>query len=228
MDPTLSPSAKVAAVPPRATEPGPASPRRRWAAVLAAVALPVTMLAPWYTLRVSARGLSGRHGFVQQLTGWDALSGAGIICLIVAVCVCSLVLVRAASVVSGLGAEARRAARARVDGALIAGGGLLCVIALLWTSVAPPAATTGAVAVSAHTGLRWGVLLALGVAALLTAVGVQIVASAGRRLREVRTGWWAATDEGQPAPGRSTNENSALSTPTIRIPSTISQRRRVM
>lgn len=220
----------LVARPDLATEAGPTSPRRRRAAVLLALALPATMLAPWYTLRVSARGLSGRHGFTQQLTGWEALSGAGIACLLVALCVCALVVVRALSPVSGLGVEGRRAARARIDGVLIAVGGLVCVAALLWTSVAPPATTQGAVAVDVDTGVRWGVLLALGVAGLLAAVGVQIMAAAGRTLRDLHRGPAASASRGsaQPAPGRSTNENSTLSTPTIRIPSTISQRRRVM
>jgi hypothetical protein len=221
-----------------APEPGPpaaaaatgsASPRRRRAAVLAAVALPITMLAPWYSLHVSAPGLSGRRGFAQQLTGWDALSGAAIVCLLVALAVCTLIAVRALLGVSGLGAEARRTARSRVDGVLIAAGGLLCVVMLVWTAVAPPATESGAVAVSTHTGVRWGVLLTLAVAGALTALGVQITAAAGRSLRDRRTkGPAESRSQAQPAPGRSTNENSALSTPTMSIPSTISQRRRVM
>jgi hypothetical protein len=230
-DLTPLPIRGVAAAPPDAATAtsASASPWRRRAAVLVALALPVTMLAPWYTLQVSARGVSERHGFAQPLTGWEALSDAGIACLLVAAGVCALILVRALGTVSGLGAERRRAARVRVDGALIAGAGLACVVALLWTAVAPPGTATGRVAVSIHTGLRWGILLALALALLLTALGVQIAAAAGRRLRDLRgQGASAARAPGQPAPGRSTNENSALSRPTIRIPSAISQRRRVM
>ncbi|MGH2908218.1 MAG: hypothetical protein ACRDK8_02840, partial [Solirubrobacteraceae bacterium] len=104
---------------------GSVSSSRRLTAVLAAIALPVTMLAPWYLLHVSARGLTGRHGFTQQLTGWEALSGAGIVCLVAASGICALILARALSRVSGLGADGRRAARARVDGALIAAAGLV-------------------------------------------------------------------------------------------------------
>jgi hypothetical protein len=198
-------------------------------AVPVALALPAAMLAPWYTLRVSARGLTGRHEFAQRLTGWEALSGAGIVCLIAAACVCALLLARSLSPVSGLGAESRRAARARVDGALIAAAGGACVAALLWTSAAPPATARGAVAVHVAAHPRWGVLLALGVAAILTAIGVQVTAAAGRRLRALR-GRQAAAQAGGAAqvPGRSTNEKSARSRPTIRIPSTISHRRRVM
>ena len=165
-------------------DPKPAPSRRRWAAVLAALALPVGMLTPWYALRVSAAGLSGRHAISQQLTGWQALSGAAIVCLIVAAGVCALILARALSHVTGLGAEARRAARARLDGGLIAAAGLLCVVALLWTAVAPPSEATGSIAVSAHTGARWGVLLTLAIAVALTALGVQIAAAAGRTLRD--------------------------------------------
>ncbi|HLI60401.1 MAG TPA: hypothetical protein VKV21_12125 [Solirubrobacteraceae bacterium] len=203
---------------------------RRWIAAPVALLLPATMLAPWYALRVSARGLSGRHDFVQQLTGWEALSGAGVVCLLATACVCALLLTRAVSPVSGLGAAGRRAARARVDGALIAVAGLACIAALLWTSTAPPGVATGAVPVEVAGHARWGVLLALGVGALLTAVGVQVTAAAGRALRDLRRnpGLGAGHAPGQPAPGRSTNENSALSRPTIRIPSAISQRRRVM
>lgn len=198
-------------------------------AVPVALALVAAMLAPWYTLRVSAQGLSGRHGFAQQLSGWEALSGAAVVCLIAAASVCALLLVRGLTPVSGLGAEGRRAARTRVDGVLIAVAGLACVVALLWTSISPPATPTGAVAVHVAGHARWGVLLALGVAVILTALGVQLTAAAGRSLRGLRTRQTAALGAPvQPAPGRSTNENSTLSTPTIRIPSTISQRRRVM
>jgi len=187
------------------------------------------MLAPWYSLRVSDRGRSGGDAFTQQLSGWDALSAAAIVCLIVAIGVCALIAVRSVHDVSGLGAEGRRAARARIDGGLIAGGGLVCVVTLLWTAVAPPAMAAGSPAAITHTTARSGVLLALVLAAALTAIGVQILAAAGRDLRDRRPGRsMTRRRPGQPAPGRSTNENSALSAPTIRIPSRISQRRRVM
>lgn len=207
-----------------ANEPGTA--RRRRAAVLAAVAMPISMLAPWYSLRVSGRGLPG---FAQQFTGWDELPAAAIVCLLVAVGVCALIMMRAALRVSGLGADGRRAARARIDGALIAGAGLLCVVMLLWTAVAPPALAPGAAAVSTHTSARWGVLLTLAFAGALTALGVQITAAAGRALRDRRPkGKAMPVVAPQAAPGRNTNENRALSTPTISIPSTMSQRRRVV
>jgi hypothetical protein len=194
--------------------------------VRAAIALPTSMLAPWYSLRVSARGL---HGFTQQFTGWDELSTAAVVCVIVAAGVCALVVARAILRVSGLGAEARRAAHARTDGALIAAGGLLCSVMLLWTAVAPPSMAAGAASVSAHTAAQWGVLLSLLAATLLTALGVQITAAAGRTLRDRRTRRPAEPlRAAQPAPGLSTNEKSALSTPTMSMPSTISQRRRVM
>ncbi len=194
--------------------------------MLAAVALPISMLAPWYSLRV---GTNGHHGFTQQFTGWDELSSAALVCLFVAVGVCALIGARTVLGVSGLGAYARRAARARIDGGLIAGAGLLCVVMLLWTAVAPPAVASGAAAVSTHTGTRWGVLLTLVLAALLTALGVQITAAAGRTLRDRPVRGQAIPLVGpQAAPGRSTNENSALSTPTMSIPRTMSQRRRVM
>lgn len=194
--------------------------------MLAAVAMPVSMLAPWYSLRVSGRGLPG---FSQQFTGWDELPAAAIVCLLVAVGVCALIMMRAALRVSGLGADGRRAARARIDGALIAAAGLLCVVMLLWTAVAPPAPAPGAAAVSTHTSARWGVLLTLACAGALTALGVQITAAAGRTLRDRRPKRKAMPLVApQAAPGRSTNENRALSTPTMSIPSTMSQRRRVM
>jgi hypothetical protein len=223
--PTRSATAKPGAAP-AVTANDPASARRRQAAVLAAAALPISMLAPWYSLRVSGRGLPS---FSQQFSGWDEVSAAAIVCLIVAVGVSALIAVRAALRVSGLGADGRRAARARVDGALIAAAGLLCVVMLLWTAVAPPAVAPGAAAVSTHTSARWGVLLTLAFAGALTALGVQITAAAGRTLRDRRLkGKAIALVAPQPAPGRSTNENSALSTPTMSIPSTMSQRRRVM
>jgi hypothetical protein len=186
VEPTPSPGSSGSALdeprPAIDTEPAPA--RRRSAAVIAALALPVGMLTPWYALRVSARGISGRHAISQQLSGWQALSGAAIVCLIVAAGVCACVLARALSDVTGLGAEARRAARARIDGGLIATAGLLCVVALLWTVVTPPSEATGSIAVTAHTGARWGVLLTLAIAVALTAMGVQITAAAGRSLRD--------------------------------------------
>jgi len=194
--------------------------------VLAAIALPVSMLAPWYSLHVSA---PGARGFAQQLTGWDELSAAAVVCVIVAAGVCALILVRAILRVSGLGADARRAARARVDGALIAAAGLLCVVMLLSTAVAPPSVVSGAAAVDTHTGARWGVLLTLIVAASLTALGVQMTAAAGRSLRDRRskapTGPLGPV---QPAPGRSHSQNTRLSAPIMKIPSTINQRKRVM
>ncbi|HEY3775440.1 MAG TPA: hypothetical protein VGL69_20725 [Solirubrobacteraceae bacterium] len=194
--------------------------------MLAAIALPISMLAPWYTLHVSARGI---HGFAQQLTGWDELSTSAIVCVIVAAAVCALIVLRAVLRVSGLGAEARRAARTRVDGALIAAAGLLCVVMLLSTALAPPSIAAGAVAVSIHTGVRWGVLLTLAIAAVLTALGVQMIAAAGRSLRDRRTR--APADPlrpVQPAPGLSQSQNTRLSAPIMKIPSTISQRKRVM
>ena len=194
--------------------------------MLAAIALPISMLAPWYSLRVSARGLDG---FSQQLTGWDQLSGAGIVCVLVAIGVCALFVVRAALRVSGLGADARRVARARTDGALIAAAGLLCVVMLLWTANAPPSVPPGAATASTHMGVRFGVLLTLGCAAVLTALGVQLTAAAGRILRDRRA---SAPAIGlvpvQPAPGRSHSQNTRLSAPIMKIPSTISQRKRVM
>jgi hypothetical protein len=194
--------------------------------VLAAVALPISMLAPWYSVRVGARGL---HGFTQQFTGWDELSAAAVVCVIVAISVCALIVARALLRVSGLGAEARRVAHARTDGALIAAAGLLCTVMLLWSAVSPPSVAPGAVAVSTHTGARWGLLLTLLLAALLMGLGVQITAAAGRTLRDRRTKRSVEPlGPAQPAPGRSTNEKSALSRPTMRMPSTISQRRRVM
>jgi hypothetical protein len=162
------------------------------------------MLAPWYSLHVSARGLSTRHGFAQSFSGWQALSGAGIVCLLAAVLVCSLVLARVLQADSGLGAAGRGLARARVDGALIAAAGLVCVVALVETSVAPPTTASATVSVSLHTAVRWGVLLALALAVALTALGVQITAAAGRGLRDRRGRRWRHAS--QPAPGRSTDE----------------------
>lgn len=159
---------------------------RRILALLVSLALPLTMLAPWYSLRVSARGPAARHGFVQQMTGWQALSGAAMVCLIVALGVCALLLARAAVGVAGLGAAGRRAAQARVDGTVTAAGGLLCVVMLLATAAAPPAVSPGAIAVSTHTGARWGVLLTLAVALVLLALGVQMAAAGGRTLRDRR------------------------------------------
>jgi hypothetical protein len=159
---------------------------RRILALLVSVALPLTMLTPWYALRVSARGPAARHGFVQQMTGWQALSGAAIVCLIVALGVCALLIARAVVGVAGLGAAGRRAAQARVDGTVMAAGGLLCVVMLVATAATPPAASPGAIAVSTHTGARWGVLLTLAVALALLALGVQMAAAGGRTLRDRR------------------------------------------
>jgi hypothetical protein len=204
----------------------PAIARRRRAAVLVAIALPISMLAPWYTLRVSAPGL---HGFTQSLTGWDQLSAAALVCLLAAVGVCALVVVRAALRVSGLGADARRVARARTDGALIAAAGLLCVVMLLWTAVSPPSVAAGAATASTHMGVRFGVLLTLVLAAVLTTLGVQITAAAGRTLRDRRTSTpRIGLVPVQPAPGRSQSQKTRLSEPIMKIPSTISQRKRVM
>jgi hypothetical protein len=93
--------------------------------------------------------------------------------------------VRAATEASGLGAAGRRAARTRVDGALIAAAGLACSVMLLTTAAGPPALARGSL-IRAHTTARWGVLAALLASLLLTALGVQMLAAAGRFLRRQR------------------------------------------
>jgi hypothetical protein len=195
----------------RETDPGAREPshstdvtdRRGRPARLAATALVVSLLAPWYAERVSARGLGTRHVFVQQLSGVQALSAASLTCVLVAAALAGLALVRARTPVSGLGAHARGIARARVDGALVAAGGLLCVVMILATIVAPPTiSSTAGVAAATSTGARWGTLLSLLLAAGLTIAGVQMFGAAARSARRERSAKRRPAVRRQPERGR--------------------------
>jgi hypothetical protein len=176
----------------RDTDPGTREPshsshaadRRGWPAALAATGLVISLLTPWYDERVSARGLRASHELVEELSGAQALSAASLTCVLVAIALAALALVRLRTPVNGLGAQARRIARARIDGALVAAGGLGCVVMILSTIVAPPTvATTAGVAAAATTGVRWGVLLSLLFAAGLTLAGVRMLGVSTRSAR---------------------------------------------
>ena len=86
----------------------------------------------------------------------------------------------------GLGAPGRQAARARVDGVLVAACGLASGCALLWTIADPPTAASGGPAVATSTSIRPGVVLALVVACAIAALGALIARQAARRQAPAR------------------------------------------
>jgi hypothetical protein len=151
------------------------SDRDRRLALLTSVALLFMLGAPWYRVTVIVTGVAGRrHGLAQTWSGWQALSTASVVCAIVALATIALLVIRTRSTVDGLGAAGRRAARARVDGVLVAGGGVIALVLALLDLTSHPGPEIGAVHATSATGPLWGLMLSLALCLGLVALGGRI------------------------------------------------------
>jgi hypothetical protein len=151
------------------------SDRDRRLALLTSVALLFMLGAPWYRVTVIVTGIAGhRRGVAQTWSGWQALSTASVGCAIVALATIALLLIRTRGTVDGLGAAARRVARARIDGALIAGGGLIALLLALSDLGSHPGPRIDAVHATSATGPLWGLMLSGVLCLALVALGVRI------------------------------------------------------
>jgi hypothetical protein len=189
----------------------------RRVALLIAAGLVASLFAPWFLHTTVAHGLTGSRQLRESFTGWDALPAAAYACLAVAALAWALLFLRSGTVVSGLGADGRRAARARVDGVVMCVLGLAAVAWLVAVLVDHPGSAAPAVGATTTVGVRWGVALALVLALALVGLGVLIVRGAVRagaprvaRSRVARTSGAAAT-----SPGAATSP-VALTAPTAR------------
>ena len=154
--------------------------RHRATALAVAGAMLLVLLAPWYEVTATAPGVHGtRHTLHQSLSGWQALSGAGIVSALVAVAALVWLLARGAATVEGLGAPARRTARIRVDGGLVAAGGALAALLELIGLAVHPGPRVTLAGVSSAASVRFGLVLALLLAVTLSALGVRMALAAG-------------------------------------------------
>jgi hypothetical protein len=149
-------------------------------ALLIAAGLVASLFAPWFVHTTVAHGLTGSRQLRESFTGWDALPAAAYACLAVAALAWALLFLRSGTVVSGLGADGRRAARARVDGVVVCVLALAAVAWLVAVLVDHPGSTAPAVGATTTVGVRWGVALALVLALALAGLGVLMVRGAVR------------------------------------------------
>jgi hypothetical protein len=154
--------------------------RARRIALLIAAGLVASLFAPWFMHTTVAHGLTGSRRLSESFSGWDALPAAAYACLAVAVLAWALLFLRSGAVVSGLGADGRRAARARVDGVVVCVLGLAAVAWLAAALVDHPGSTAPAVGATTTVGVRWGLALALVLALALAGLGVLMVRDAVR------------------------------------------------
>jgi hypothetical protein len=179
-------------------------------ALLIAAGLVASLFAPWFVHTTVAHGLTGSRRLKESFTGWDALPAAAYACLAVAALAWALLFLRSSTVVSGLGADGRRAARARVDGVVVCVLGLAAVAWLAAALVDHPGSTEPAVGATTTVGVRWGIALAVVLALALAGLGVLMVRGAVRagaprvaRSRLARTSPAAATSAAAGAASRS-------------------------
>jgi hypothetical protein len=141
-------------------------------------ALVLVLFAPWYETVIATGPGGHRHGLVQSMSGWQALSAAGIACIILSMGTAALLLIRERAVVDGLGAAGRRAARTRVDGSLVTGASATAALIALISFAGHPAPHLDAIHATSSTGARWGLGLAVVLCLALTGIGVRIARSA--------------------------------------------------
>jgi hypothetical protein len=149
-------------------------------ALLIAAGLVASLFAPWFVHTTVAHGLTGSRQLRESFNGWDALPAAAYACLAVAALAWALLFLRSGTVMSGLGADGRRAARARVDGVVVCVLGLAAVAWLVAVLVDHPGSTAPAVGATTTVSVRWGVALALVLALGLAGLGVLMVRGAVR------------------------------------------------
>jgi hypothetical protein len=144
-------------------------------ALLIAAGLVASLFAPWFVHTTVAHGLTGSRRLTESFTGWDALPAAAYTCVAVPALAWALLFLRSGTVVSGLGADGRRAARARVDGVVVCVLGLAAVAWLAGALVDHPGSTAPAVGATTTVGARWGLALALVLALGLAGLGALMV-----------------------------------------------------
>jgi hypothetical protein len=182
------------------SEPATSAGRDRHLALLIAVALLLVLGAPWYRTTVIVTGIAGRrHGLAETWSGWQALSTASVVCAIVALATIARLLIATRSPGEGLGAAGRRAARTRIDGALVAGGGAIALLLALLDLTSHPGPRISATHGMSATGPQWGLMLALALCVGLVVLGVRIA----------RAGVAAAPAGAHPAPRREPRRRSA-------------------
>ena len=144
--------------------------RHRRLAIAAALALFVSPFLPWYGETVVTRGLTGPRSLHVGMTGWQALSGAQVVAVLVAV-----------GVVVGLLARARPGRPSvAADGVAVAAAGALAAVLVLIKMIDHD----GAVSTVARTtvAIRWGMAVALVAGVALVWLGVRMARS-GREAR---------------------------------------------
>jgi hypothetical protein len=134
------------------------APEGRLAAV-AALALFVTMLLPWYQQNAVVSG-RGEPLVSRDLSAFQVFSFVEAAVLLVAVAVLALLFARA---------EGRAFHLPGGDGTVVMGAGLWVVLLLVWRLFDKPGITTRGVA--ANVGIQWGIFFALGAAGLLAYAG---------------------------------------------------------
>ncbi len=145
--------------------------RDRRLTIVAAVGLLASLWAPWYRETVIARGVTGLRTLSQAMTGWQALSSAGIVCAIVAGAVIIALFARCR--------PGRRAPAAARDGLIVGIGAGACVVMLVAKLLDHGGATGGGLA-EATVAIRWGVVLALACALALAWLGVRMMRPGAR------------------------------------------------
>jgi hypothetical protein len=140
-----------------------ALPPERRLAGLAALGLVVTLFLPWYQETVIAGGRRLQSASVS-LTGWGAFSFVEAAVLLVALGVMVLLFVRAEGAAFHVPGG---------DGGVITAAGFWTGVLIVWR-IFDKSGTTGHAQYATSSGIEWGILLALGVAALLAYAGSRI------------------------------------------------------
>jgi hypothetical protein len=162
--------------------------RTRVLALLVATGLVLSLLAPWYSETVTARGRGGTVHATQSFSGFSALSSVAIACVLLALVVWLWLWVRAGAVVSGLGADGRRAARGRTDGAVVALAGALGAVWLMVKLADHPGGHEALAGANTSVSVRWGLVLSLLLSIGLALCGgvIAAVRPAGRARKRPR------------------------------------------
>jgi len=134
------------------------APESRLAAI-AAIALFVTMLLPWYQQTAVVAG-RGQPLVSQDLSAFQVFSFVEAAVLLVAVAVLALLFLRA---------EGRAFHLPGGDGGVVMAAGLWVVLLLVWRLFDKPGVSGRGVA--ANVGVQWGIFFALGAAGLLAYAG---------------------------------------------------------
>jgi hypothetical protein len=134
---------------------------------LAALALFVAMLLPWYQQNAVVSGGRGEPLVSRDLSAFQVFTFVEAAVLLVAVAVLVLLFLRAEGSAFHLPGG---------DGTVVMGAGLWVVLLLVWRLFDKPGIETRGVA--ANVGVQWGIFFALGAAGLLAYAGSRMRAAA--------------------------------------------------